>query len=150
MCVAACVFFFFMIRRPPRSTRTDTLFPSTTLFRSCFAEHRHIERDGDTVHTGALRPGQCGNQNRIACRKACKDLVHEREARSLRARHRHKGLDRRRIGRRLAFAVQDRKSTRLNSSHYCAPSMQSSAGHKQSLTTYLNLTNHTISLHYYI
>src|SRR3546814_18070369 len=31
-----CVFFFFflMIRRPPRSTRTDTLFPYTTLFRS--------------------------------------------------------------------------------------------------------------------
>src|SRR3546814_15906124 len=31
-----CLFFFFflMIRRPPRSTRTDTLFPYTTLFRS--------------------------------------------------------------------------------------------------------------------
>src|SRR3546814_2721531 len=31
-----CYFFFFflMIRRPPRSTRTDTLFPYTTLFRS--------------------------------------------------------------------------------------------------------------------
>src|SRR3546814_1794901 len=32
-----CFFFFFfflMIRRPPRSTRTDTLFPYTTLFRS--------------------------------------------------------------------------------------------------------------------
>src|SRR3546814_304120 len=28
------VFFCFMIRRPPRSTRTDTLFPDTTLFRS--------------------------------------------------------------------------------------------------------------------
>src|SRR3546814_16757515 len=28
------VFCFFMIRRPPRSTRTDTLFPYTTLFRS--------------------------------------------------------------------------------------------------------------------
>src|SRR3546814_18680536 len=28
------VFFFFMIRRPPKSTRTDTLFPDTTLFRS--------------------------------------------------------------------------------------------------------------------
>src|SRR3546814_5444951 len=27
-----------MIRRPPRSTRTDTLFPYTTLFRSCFPE----------------------------------------------------------------------------------------------------------------
>src|SRR3546814_5773477 len=30
-----CIFIFFlMIRRPPRSTRTDTLFPYTTLFRS--------------------------------------------------------------------------------------------------------------------
>src|SRR3546814_18688801 len=28
------VFFFLMIRRPPRSTRTDTLFPYTTLFRA--------------------------------------------------------------------------------------------------------------------
>src|SRR3546814_2615294 len=28
------LFFFVMIRRPPRSTRTDTLFPYTTLFRS--------------------------------------------------------------------------------------------------------------------
>src|SRR3546814_13415602 len=38
-------FFFLMIRRPPRSTRTDTLFPYTTLFRSFVAwyntEHRH-------------------------------------------------------------------------------------------------------------
>src|SRR3546814_12548259 len=31
--VVVC-FFFLMIRRPPRSTRTDTLFPYTTLFRS--------------------------------------------------------------------------------------------------------------------
>src|SRR3546814_1991167 len=30
--------FFLMIRRPPRSTRTDTLFPYTTLFRS-IAQH---------------------------------------------------------------------------------------------------------------
>src|SRR3546814_17063034 len=30
-------FFFLMIRRPPRSTRTDTLFPYTTLFRSAVA-----------------------------------------------------------------------------------------------------------------
>src|SRR3546814_3925508 len=28
------LYFFLMIRRPPRSTRTDTLFPYTTLFRS--------------------------------------------------------------------------------------------------------------------
>src|SRR3546814_10986667 len=32
MCMS--MFFFLMIRRPPRSTRTDTLFPYTTLFRS--------------------------------------------------------------------------------------------------------------------
>src|SRR3546814_19383554 len=31
-------FFFLMIRRPPRSTRTDTLFPYTTLFRSGLAK----------------------------------------------------------------------------------------------------------------
>src|SRR3546814_20201990 len=32
---SVCIsFFFLMIRRPPRSTRTDTLFPYTTLFRS--------------------------------------------------------------------------------------------------------------------
>src|SRR3546814_15394865 len=34
ICVYVCVLFFLMIRRPPRSTRTDTLFPYTTLFRS--------------------------------------------------------------------------------------------------------------------
>src|SRR3546814_7904854 len=37
MCVlfiVMCVSFFVIIRRPPRSTRTDTLFPYTTLFRS--------------------------------------------------------------------------------------------------------------------
>src|SRR3546814_13889398 len=36
-CMLRCffvLFFFLMIRRPPRSTRTDTLFPYTTLFRS--------------------------------------------------------------------------------------------------------------------
>src|SRR3546814_13256321 len=34
LCYVSVVFFFLMIRRPPRSTRTDTLFPYTTLFRS--------------------------------------------------------------------------------------------------------------------
>src|SRR3546814_2344671 len=33
-----------MIRRPPRSTRTDTLFPYTTLFRSWIATRRHTVR----------------------------------------------------------------------------------------------------------
>src|SRR3546814_15182852 len=36
-----------MIRRPPRSTRTDTLFPYTTLFRSLLAGDRiYVPRDG--------------------------------------------------------------------------------------------------------
>src|SRR3546814_1813054 len=34
------MFFFLMIRRPPRSTRTDTLFPYTTLFRSYIYSQR--------------------------------------------------------------------------------------------------------------
>src|SRR3546814_20416081 len=34
-----------MIRRPPRSTRTDTLFPYTTLFRSVEADHVQPEID---------------------------------------------------------------------------------------------------------
>src|SRR3546814_19145513 len=46
------MFLFLMIRRPPRSTLTDTLFPYTTLFRSeVVAQHRrmlqHRARDLD-------------------------------------------------------------------------------------------------------
>src|SRR3546814_19288158 len=33
--VRTVVFFVLRLRRPPRSTRTDTRFPYTTLFRSC-------------------------------------------------------------------------------------------------------------------
>src|SRR3546814_3465502 len=39
-------FFFLMIRRPPRSTRTDTLFPYTTLFRSSSPGSRCCRRSG--------------------------------------------------------------------------------------------------------
>src|SRR3546814_4743514 len=39
-----------MVRRPPRSTRTDTLFPYTTLFRS-------RGQGGDQVVAGGNRPG---------------------------------------------------------------------------------------------
>src|SRR3546814_18100776 len=35
-------FFFLMIRRPPRSTRTATLFPYTTLFRSDVKQDSHL------------------------------------------------------------------------------------------------------------
>src|SRR3546814_16914303 len=40
-------FLFLMIRRPPRSTRTDTLFPYTTLFRSIGRHHHGVP--GQTV-----------------------------------------------------------------------------------------------------
>src|SRR3546814_5489855 len=41
--IISCYYFFFlMIRRPPRSTRTDTLFPYTTLFRSFLVAERQL------------------------------------------------------------------------------------------------------------
>src|SRR3546814_5546489 len=43
------IFFFLMIRRPPRSTRTDTLFPYTTLFRSAF-----VGECGECDHTALV------------------------------------------------------------------------------------------------
>src|SRR3546814_17563440 len=48
-------FFFLMIRRPPRSTRTDTLFPYTTLFRSDRTEIRFRNgADARAFEYGAL------------------------------------------------------------------------------------------------
>src|SRR3546814_5682526 len=44
-----------MIRRPPRSTRTDTLFPYTTLFRS----HRRRSPTGGHVHNARPRQARC-------------------------------------------------------------------------------------------
>src|SRR3546814_16632959 len=46
-------FFFLMIRRPPRSTRTDTLFPYTTLFRSTAASALGKAETGSPVSTRA-------------------------------------------------------------------------------------------------
>src|SRR3546814_18341710 len=62
-----------MIRRPPRSTRTDTLFPYTTLFRSreigarrAVVGHEHRIADEDNV---ADRIGD-------ACRRMARDVEH--------------------------------------------------------------------------
>src|SRR3546814_13257031 len=48
------IFFFLMIRRPPRSTRTDTLFPYTTLFRSRPPEI-YVDADACPVREEILR-----------------------------------------------------------------------------------------------
>src|SRR3546814_15079821 len=63
------MFFFLMIRRPPRSTRTDTLFPYTTLFRSIstvapLTLFNH-ERPWD-VTAGTLAPPGLGSEEREA------------------------------------------------------------------------------------
>src|SRR3546814_11251421 len=89
------VFFFLIIRRPPRSTRTDTLFPYTTLFRS--VPTRDARRPGDDA-----RP-----QGRAAQSRRDEALDGSTDP-SLQAVHRRLSCARRR---------GDRKSTRLNSSH---------------------------------
>src|SRR3546814_14784983 len=64
--------FFLMIRRPPRSTRTDTLLPYTTLFRSGVA-HR-----GGHLAVGAPR---AGNRHRALAGRADRARLHDRLSR---------------------------------------------------------------------
>src|SRR3546814_7933199 len=105
-----------MIRRPPRSTRTDTLFPYTTLFRSQKTpDLRRIERQRIEI------------EPRRRCeREAIKvgfPVGIERSRYVIAQRHRR---TRRNIGQggiadaidaESEFECGDRKSTRLNSSH---------------------------------
>src|SRR3546814_12800297 len=56
------VFFFLMIRRPPRSTRTDTLFPYTTLFRSGTRPQRPFLRGGMGDGRAGAVPGVGGSR----------------------------------------------------------------------------------------
>src|SRR3546814_15037550 len=93
------LFFFLMIRRPPRSTRTDTLFPYTTLFRSPLVADRAL--------LPLLLLPQSWQQLRQPLRRwllqLCRRLLHQ-------------GL----VGAAdcvLLWPPGDRKSTRLNSSH---------------------------------
>src|SRR3546814_16444835 len=53
-----------MIRRPPRSTRTDTLFPYTTLFRSA----DHYDRRSHRVAVRPMFPPECGRAQDVARR----------------------------------------------------------------------------------
>src|SRR3546814_14443497 len=53
--------FFLMIRRPPRSTRTDTLFPYTTLFRSFWI---HTSRTGASSVSASFRGCKKGARDR--------------------------------------------------------------------------------------
>src|SRR3546814_13612235 len=88
-------FFFLMIRRPPRSTRTDTLFPYTTLFRSAYV---HWLAPADKQDSVRLVMGEKGADPQVTI------LIPEGRV----PWQGHSGR----------YAIdQDRKSTRLNSSH---------------------------------
>src|SRR3546814_11666369 len=111
-----CSFFFFflMIRRPPRSTRTDTLFPYTTLFRSPDIVQRlfhgfhdrgmlpHGEIIVGAPHCDRLWPIMSGKAARIGKGTLVAQYVNEHAVATLGV----KSID-----------CLDRKSTRLNSSH---------------------------------
>src|SRR3546814_19307915 len=96
-------FFFLMIRRPPRSTRTDTLFPYTTLFRSpppvLYDRLRRFHaRPVEAVERAA-------RQIEIELRAIGRELLTQA------VEH----LDRQ--AARVGGGLEDRKSTRLNYSH---------------------------------
>src|SRR3546814_12474543 len=63
----SCICFFLMIRRPPRSTRTDTLFPYTTLFRSLLGR-RAVDHGGGEPRRRRRRPRVDRAQYRAAAR----------------------------------------------------------------------------------
>src|SRR3546814_15693135 len=96
------MFFYLKIRRPPTSTRTDTLFPYTTLFRSgvgCVPDGG-ARTGGPDGGDGVDRVPALRQQNRETERRAAVDAhVAMRE---------DDGVGDGRL---------DRKSTRLNSSH---------------------------------
>src|SRR3546814_7780673 len=83
-----------MIRRPPRSTRTDTLFPYTTLFRSAgksrhgcrpplprqLLRTRHIRARGAALPCPCRRPDR---RRRPAPRTNCRSEEHTSELQSL-------------------------------------------------------------------
>src|SRR3546814_11240575 len=100
-----------MVRRPPRSTRTDTLFPYTTLFRSLGRSN-----EGDLDAGGGEDVVHAGHRSE----DLAQDVAHAAEP----AQDVAEGAGGRVRGSGLAVDVDalgvdggDRKSTRLNSSH---------------------------------
>src|SRR3546814_5507403 len=66
-----------MIRRPPRSTRTDTLFPYTTLFRSPSAHERlkqQAHAEADWFKQKGFDPATT-NDSRISCETAVTQIA---------------------------------------------------------------------------
>src|SRR3546814_12368339 len=101
-----------MIRRPPRSTRTDPLFPDTTLFRSIDCFLAHLEYEDSHLPTSLRSVSQQPTQWRTV-------IVGGAPARETSASHLagRSGVPRGVPLRQSAAPPRDRKSTRLNSSH---------------------------------
>src|SRR3546814_1901514 len=98
-----------MIRRPPRSTRTDTLFPYTTLFRSPCERWGRYWYGGPMLHKLGRRlrvgdDGGCFKAALASVRRWGGVLEHPEGSHAWRAFE-------------LNMPPRDRKSTRLNSSH---------------------------------
>src|SRR3546814_17120921 len=108
------IFFFLMIRRPPRSTRTDTRFPYTTLFRSQSGGARRLLRRVAGRDGGAGRRVRLRQVGHRAVGAAAPALSGSPARRRLQRALEGRGADRR---ARADLAAEDRKSTRLNSSH---------------------------------
>src|SRR3546814_2437274 len=74
-----------MIRRPPRSTRTDTLFPYTTLFRSCAVGRGRRDGWTDRRERAAVDPGDetHGRADPRRSRRARRSEEHTSELQSL-------------------------------------------------------------------
>src|SRR3546814_5721821 len=114
-----------MILRPPRSTRTDTLFPYTTLFRAIAV---FIAEPAEQAGVGAGQRKLClaGKIDVVAA-----EIILFRHPSQLQPqRDRADRRAERALGLEIidaAAAGIDRKSTRLNSSHKCASRMPSSA-----------------------
>src|SRR3546814_6935197 len=84
------MFLFLMIRRPPRSTRTDTLFPYTTLFRSRRrgdgrgrSVRRLCNRGGIALRSGRGGPGRPAPLSNTHHQKPGRSEEHPSELQSL-------------------------------------------------------------------
>src|SRR3712207_9163017 len=95
-----------MIRRPPRST----LFPYTTLFRS------EVGRVVECEQAVERAPPDAGRRLEALGHDALEERVRDRHVDRTRLELPHERL-RQRVGERPHGPLQDRKSTRLNSSH---------------------------------
>src|SRR3546814_3594272 len=108
-----------MIRRPPSSTRTDTLFPYTTLFRAPAPSAANAVGEGLTI-AGRAMEIDCDHGIARPCEHrrvpAIGPAVVARALRPAMHHERYRRLARKACGARR-IAPEDRKSTRLNSSH---------------------------------